>query len=235
MCSVIGIYLKNVSSDNLDLVEEVFIQSSIRGLHATGVSYFKNNKINTVIEPISASEFINKYDIEKFINENGDLVMIGHCRYSTSDLNYNQPMFSKNVSIVHNGVITQEPPESWKSLYGYSCKTKNDSELVLKSIENGREPLSEWSDSSMSVCELHSNGNIRFYRNHKRPLSYADLHNGYIVASTRDILMRSRKPINDFRFMIDCEQNTIYTTTYGYMGLGIHKVSTNKKDLQYAL
>ena len=41
--------------------------------------------------------------------------------------------------------------------------------------------------------------------------------------------------INDFRFMIDCEQNTIYTTTYGYMGLAIDKISTNKKDLQYDL
>ena len=235
MCSGIVIYLKDVTSDNLNLVEDVFIQSSIRGLHATGVSYLKNNKIHTVIEPVSALEFIDKHDIEKFINEDGHLVMVGHCRYSTSDLNYNQPMFNKNVSIVHNGVITQEPPESWKSLYGYSCKTKNDSELVLKSIENGKEPLAEWSDSSMSVCELHQNGQIRFYRNHKRPLSYANLNNGYIVASTEDILQRSRKHINDFRFIIDCEQNTIYTTSYGYMGLTIDKISTNKKDLQYAL
>ncbi len=235
MCSVIGIYLKNVTSDNLNLVEDVFIQSSIRGLHATGVSYLKNNKIHTVIEPVSALEFIEKHDIEQFINEDGNLAMVGHCRYSTSDLNYNQPMFNDNVSIVHNGVITQEPPENWESLYRYSCKTKNDSELVLKSIERGREPLDEWSDSSMSVCELHLNGNIRFYRNRKRPLSYADVHNGYIVSSTRDILVRSRKHINDFRFMIDCEQNTIYTTTYGYMGLGIDKVSTYMKDLQYEL
>ena len=56
--------------------------------------------------------------------------MIGHCRYSTSDLQYNQPIYNDDYSIAHNGVVSQEMPERWKELYGYDCKTKNDSELI---------------------------------------------------------------------------------------------------------
>ena len=45
MCGIIGVYLKNVTPRQLAIIEKIIIQSGIRGVHATGISYLKNGKI----------------------------------------------------------------------------------------------------------------------------------------------------------------------------------------------
>ena len=129
------------------------------------------------------------------VNVDNILYLIGHCRYSTSDLEYNQPLSNEKKSIVHNGVITQELPENWNTLYPYVFETKNDSELVLHS----EDPLREFADASMAVCELYEDGRLRFYRNGKRPLYLTNLSNGSIITSTADVPKRAEVagvPIN---------------------------------------
>lgn len=191
MCGVLGIVIKNPSEQEFNLVRQLFIQSMIRGKHATGVSYVKNNKVNTIKEPIPANEFIEKQDISSWINEDGNLYCIGHVRYSTSDLAYNQPMATDELSIVHNGVISQEPPETWKETYGYDTVTKNDSELILRCLESGEVPLHKFQPASMSVCTLDKDKVLTAFRNEARPLYYSYGHNIVIFASTADILKRS--------------------------------------------
>jgi len=191
MCGVIGAFLIHPTEEDLLSVSRVFIQTKIRGLHATGVSFIKNEKIHTIKEPIPSDIFFEKYKIYDFLNEDGNLYLIGHCRYSTSNLIYNQPISDDNISIVHNGVITQENYENWESMYGYTCITANDSELVLRSILDEKPPLLRWFDSSMAVCELRKNKTIGFYRNGKRPLYYTKLINGFIITSTENIAKRS--------------------------------------------
>lgn len=191
MCAVIGAHLKLVSSEDITLLENIFLESGIRGLHATGVSYIKDNKIITIKESLPSYEFLKRYKISDMVNEDGNLYLIGHCRYSTSDLEYNQPFNSFDVSIVHNGVITQELPEKWKDLYGYYTFTKNDSELILRTIENGEDPLDIWANSSIAAIELHLNKNIVYYRNGKRPIYHSKVHNGVIITSTADIMKRA--------------------------------------------
>lgn len=187
MCSVIGIKLKN---PNLDLVREIFLQSRIRGMHATGITYYKNKKLHTIKDPIPADKFINKYDFSEFVDKD-QLNLIGHCRYSTSDLEYNQPMTSKNFSIVHNGVVTQELPENWNTLYDVSCETKNDSELLVHTLENREDPLERWKDSSISMVSIDSSGDIKYTRNGKRPLWIWESGKDFIVTSTRNIAIRA--------------------------------------------
>jgi asparagine synthetase B (glutamine-hydrolysing) len=154
-------------------------------MHATGISYIKNDKIVTEKLPVPANEF--PFTFADYVNEDGNLYLIGHCRYSTSDLEYNQPIGNDTHSIVHNGVITQELPERWKELYNYNCETKNDSELVLHSDS----PLEEFPDMSMAVCELTSDKKLLMYRNGKRPLYLSSIGNGCIITSTRDIAIRA--------------------------------------------
>ena len=125
------------------------------------------------------------------INEDGNLYLIGHCRYSTSDLAYNQPLWNENVSIVHNGVVSQEMPENWERLYGYKCKTRNDSELIVHTLQANKSPLEEFPDSSMAVIELYKEKKLRFYRNGKRPIYFTSLKNGVIITSTKDIALRA--------------------------------------------
>lgn len=207
MCAVIGAVLHKPTSSELVLLENVFLESSIRGLHATGVSYIKNGKLNTLIEPFSAEKFFHRYHLQSMLDENNDLYIIGHCRYSTSDLEYNQPISTDKISIVHNGVITQELPENWNTLYGYSTKTKNDSELLLKSVESGNIPLEEWESSSIAAVELHNNKKMFFYRNGKRPLYITKLNNGIIVTSTADIMRRAS---NDMFIAEEAKKDCVY-------------------------
>lgn len=205
MCAIIGIVLKAPSKDDHEMIRRIFVESKIRGLHATGISFLPkwSKGIETMKEPVPADVFFDKFikgNIPDMLAPNGNLYMIGHCRYSTSDLEYNQPLFSQTKSIVHNGVITQESPDKWQELYGHECITKNDSELVLHSAD----PLREYSHMSMSVCELHSNRTFRFYRNGKRPNYFTRLTNGYIITSTADIATRaglgdaSQTPMNTY-------------------------------------
>ena len=195
MCSIIGAIIKDPTKDDFNMIRRVFHESRIRGMHATGMSILYNNKIMTFKEPVPADEFRHLDDLEEMVNVDNILYLIGHCRYSTSDLEYNQPLANEKKSIVHNGVITQELPENWNKFYQYTFETKNDSELVLHSDD----PLREFPDASMAVCELYDDGRLRFYRNGKRPLYLTNLPNGSIITSTADVPKRAEVtgyPIN---------------------------------------
>ncbi len=226
MCAIIGAVLEKPSDEDLILLKRVILESSIRGLHATGMTVVKNGRLHTRKDSLPAAEFLATVDFFDLLNEDGNLYMVAHCRYSTSDLEYNQPMMNNDISIVHNGVITQELPENWKKLYGFDCQTKNDSELLLKTVESGQNPLLKWSEASISACEIRSDKTFRFYRNGKRPLQMKTVGSGVIVASTKDIFVRS-----GIDNSIDSEMNVVYTLRDGIMSAV--SVPTNNKDLQY--
>jgi len=223
MCAVIGTIVQNPSVNQLEMIKRVILESKIRGMHATGISYVKNNTIVTQRLPVSADKF--PFDFKSYLNEDGNLYMIAHCRYSTSDLEYNQPLFHDTKSIVHNGVITQELPENWKELYGYDCITKNDSELVLHS----EDPLQEFPNMSMGVCELRVDKTLRSYRNGKRPLYLTTFNNGCIITSTKDIPYRAGVDGFTTEFLM----NT-YVTFDEYLAMSVErKPITNAVDYQH--
>ena len=227
MCAVIGAIVKQPTADDFEMIKRVFLESKIRGMHATGISFlpaWSDDQIETYKEPVPADRFswINK--LEDCVASDGNLYLIGHCRYSTSDLAYNQPMVATDntKSIVHNGVITQELPENWQELYGYDTLTTNDSELILHS----EDPLKEFDHMSMGVIELKNDKTLRFYRNGKRPLYLTCLDNACIITSTKDIAVRaglgnSAKALFNTYVTIDSELASIF-----------ERVVTNKIDLQ---
>ena len=229
MCSVIGAIIKEPRAEDFLMLHRVFLESKIRGMHATGISYVKHGKIITDKRPVPADEF--PFNFPSYVNEDGSLYMIGHCRYSTSDLEFNQPIANENLSVVHNGVITQELPEKWKELYGYDCETKNDTELILHTAEDCISPLIRWKDSSLAVIELHVDKVIRFYRNGKRPLYLTNISNGCIITSTADVPKRAEVP----GFPINTLMNH-YITFDDQLAMTIEReVIEDEVDLQYEL
>lgn len=228
MCAVIGAIIQAPTKEDLALLRRVFHESKIRGLHATGISFLPSwsDKIETIKEAVPADQFVENHlhndNLDRLVNKDGNLYLIGHCRYSTSDLEYNQPMAGEKKSIVHNGVITQEMPEKWKELYGYDCMTKNDSELVLHSDN----PLQEFSHMSMGVCELYADKRIRFYRNGKRPIYFTLIDNGCIITSTKDIARRAGLDLPTEVLM-----NT-YVTVDEHLSTLIERVDVANDDLQ---
>ena len=197
MCAVIGAVIQQPTRDDFDMIKRVFHESRIRGMHATGISFLPkwSSDIESIVEPIPADKFIEKFlhndNLADMVADDGNLYLIGHCRYSTSDLEYNQPIWNNYMSVAHNGVITQELPEKWKELYGYDCSTKNDSELLLHTIEENVSPLRRWKDASLSVCVLQVSKELKVFRNGKRPLYLTTMPNGVIITSTADIPNRA--------------------------------------------
>lgn len=192
MCGVIGAFVSKPSEENFDTLKKVFEETEIRGLHASGVSYIKNNEVHTDLASTRARQFISDKDFSEYVNEDGNLYMIGHTRYSTSDLRYNQPIANGNISIVHNGVVSQEDPSTWK----YKTRTRNDSELILHSLQHGNNPMVEFPESSQATCVLWKSKNgspcVMGYRNGKRPLWVSKDRDYVIFTSTEDIAKRSR-------------------------------------------
>lgn len=190
MCGVIGAHLESPSQEQIDTLKLLFVESGIRGLHATGYSVIRNGKVFTQKAPVPSHVFVNSHFAEI---QPGDytLQLIGHTRYSTSDLEYNQPIqVFDDLAIAHNGVLDQRPVSHWKE-YGYELQTANDSELIYQAAHSGREPLEEFPEASMAVIELSSEKGLRWYRNGKRPLYFSKEKNGYIICSTKDIASRA--------------------------------------------
>jgi glutamine phosphoribosylpyrophosphate amidotransferase len=186
MCGVIGVYLTDVTPADCGLVSNLFLESMIRGKHATGVTFFKDGKFNTIKEPTSSYLFLGRHTTVEDWVDGDTLLCIGHTRYSTSDLRYNQPFQGKEISIAHNGVISQDP-----DIWEYETETLNDSELILRCIEAGDTPLEVYKHRSMA-CVAIEDGVLHGWRNHERPLWMAPRDNGLIFASTEDIIRRSR-------------------------------------------
>lgn len=205
MCGIVSAYLGNPSREQLDTVKKLFTETQIRGMHQTGMTFLRGSELIRFVVQGNGEKFVEEFNWDNLADLD-KLVFIGHNRYSTSDLNYPQPIqVFDDLALVHNGVVTQEPPSMWKK-YGYELLTANDSELLYQARYQGREPLVEFPDATMAVCELSSSGEFRWYRNGGRPLYYVEVENGYFICSTADIALRSglQKPKR-------CKPGVVYT------------------------
>lgn len=190
MCAIVGCYLEKPTPDQIKTLKRLFTESQIRGKHATGYSLLQNGKVVTRKAPEPAETFIQTHFAEV---QPGDhtLQLAGHCRYSTSDLKYNQPIqVFDDFALAHNGVVDQRPPVYWKD-WGYELATANDSELLYHCAHLDREPLVEFPEASMAVAELSSSRGLRWYRNGKRPLYTVKVENGFFICSTQNIAERA--------------------------------------------
>lgn len=187
MCGVVGI--RSNTRIERSRVEDLLRQTSIRGMHATGVSKVVDNKLYTLILPMSAYDFIETEEWKEFSQDLGNL-LIAHCRYSTSDIRYNMPLVLDDTALVHNGVITQQDFSEWP-IGDY--KTRNDSELLLHDLVRKTDNLKRYPTASYAYLWLHKVDGlytISASRNGLRPLYRHDGDNITVWASTSDILTR---------------------------------------------
>jgi len=181
MCGVIGYS----GPSNEVLVSSLFRENNIRGQHATGISWVEGSTLRTFIHPGPAEEFLKVVPPKALQSE----CLIGHSRYSTSSLEHNQPISDGAVSVVHNGVVSQSSPESWKREFGFKCVTENDSELLLHAWTGSTHPLSFYPQASIAACVLDGSS-LAFFRNGKRPLWYWEGTDYVVAVSARNILQR---------------------------------------------
>jgi glutamine phosphoribosylpyrophosphate amidotransferase len=210
MCGIIAAYCPNTSS-NIEIVSNLLSQSKIRGQHSTGISFLDNDSnIITYKDNVPADKFIELY-WDKFINDISELShikLIGHTRYSTSGL-YAQPINTETSSIVLNGVITQEDASKWNNDFQLSdFKTDNDTEILLKMIEDGRDISEEHSKHkfSSSFCYMNKDTIIHM-RTNDRPSHIYSNNDSVFLASTVEIMRRSKL---DDKFIHKTEMGVLY-------------------------
>lgn len=226
MCGIIGIYLEKITPEQLEKVVALIHESSIRGVHATGISCLQDGRINTMKSHISADNLLSKANLADLRDTDNGLYLIAHTRYSTSDIKYNQPIGDEYLVISHNGVISQETPVNWKEKFHLETETSNDSELIYVCLKSGTHPLHMF-DGSMAVCTLSKLKILHFFRNNQRPLWYVQEPNGVVVASTKDILERS-----GFKDPIKCKMFTDYTMREGTITSKLYPTAEGVVDLQ---
>lgn len=190
ICGIVGFVSNNATSADLEVLKRVLIESRIRGKHASGIAWSDGIELYSYVKSIPIDELVNQFDLND-INVNGKVSMIAHTRYSTSDIRYNQPIVGDSMAIAHNGVITQADYDTWESQYGYKCSTHNDSELLLRCQEDGRDPYEVFPGSSFAALFLSRGGKLTLMRNGLRPLWVGTIGDGFVCASTYDILRRA--------------------------------------------
>lgn len=184
MCGILGFVGANTPA-NLKLVEALLLQLSLRGTHATGISWLdEHSTVHTLKEPLPAKLFLSRKPFAGL--KLNDLTLIAHTRYSTSDLAYNQPLLRDDTAIVMNGVISQEPPELWPMADWFDYKTRNDTEIALCHTLHG---MRGQVPGSFACCELSPAGLVA-YRNADRPLWLGRGTDCWVCASTQDALKR---------------------------------------------
>ncbi len=193
MCGIVAVDIQDISSEQIEHVRKLLIETEIRGKHASGISWFANKQINTIKKSVPITELLEEFDIYRCVDDNdGHLKMIAHIRYSTSELEFNQPIESPGLVTAHNGVITQLDPSLWDETFNLGEPTgKNDSELITMAFGKDLHPLVEFTESSMAVVTLSKIGQVKAFRNGLRPLWITVAYNGTIATSTSDIVERS--------------------------------------------
>lgn len=191
ICGIIGYSNDHTTSNDLKVLRQVLIESRIRGKHASGIAWYDGGQICCLTNPIPIDELLASIDLFKLVYDKSKVSLIAHARYSTSDIAFNQPIANEYLAIAHNGVITQSDPSNWESDYGYQCQGRNDSELILKAIENHDDPLKKFPTSSIAAVALDNHGKVTCMRNALRPLWKGMIGHGVVYASTYSILERA--------------------------------------------
>lgn len=184
MCGIVGYTNPDPTLGDISILRHVMLESQIRGKHASGIAWADNGEIKSLVCPVPIGELLQSFNLTT-IAMNG-IYLITHTRYSTSDISFNQPLIGTSGALVHNGVITQEPKDHWD--YPYSTETSNDSELLLRAIENGENPFISFPGASIAALYLSKNGNLTAMRNGLRPLWAGRIGRGTVYASTHHIL-----------------------------------------------
>lgn len=190
ICGIIGCISPHVTTSDLVVLKAVMIESRIRGKHASGLAWYDGQGIQSYIQPIPIDSLLEQFDLAQTVYK-GRIAMIAHTRYSTSNIQFNQPIIGASMAIAMNGVITQADPQYWEGLYRYKCNTENDSELLLRAIEAGDSPLTTFPTSSIAAVTLDNKGRLTAFRNRQRPLWEGKIGCGTVYASTYDILHRA--------------------------------------------
>lgn len=213
MCGIVGIISPHKDL-NAIVFEELMLQSQIRGKHSTGIAFLnKENKLEVDTKPLPVSKYLEKSKVPQ------STILLGHTRYSTSDIHFRQPLMSHGIALSHNGVITQEDPKLWGKYFDENEEdfaTNNDSELLLKSFNFEENPFSKFPKASVAAgLIVEKDKQLVCFRNYTRPLWKFNVnYEMFGFASTGDIIKRAFRKIG-----VNAVYSMVQPYKFHYMGI----------------
>jgi hypothetical protein len=153
MCGIFGYISNNTSCEKVlakKILENLYKLSETRGKEASGLMISNKKEIHVIKDSIPASELIKKkiykQTLHNFLKSNDEICAIGHSRLVTNgvaeDNNNNQPFFFSGISVVHNGIITNED-SLWKKNLDLGQKFTNlDTEIFVKLFKKNLDTFS---------------------------------------------------------------------------------------------
>lgn len=199
MCGLFGIINMNKNRDISNLCNALAVNSSIRGTHATGISYNRNNNLVIYKRPFPADKM--NFNIDK----NTSIVM-GHTRHATQGKtqdNFNNHPFrgytyNNEFTLAHNGIIYNDYSLQ-KSEKLPKNKIQTDSYVIVQLLEK----YNSLSFENIATCTeklqgyytytiLDKSDNLYIVKGDS-PISIIHLkkQNIIVYASTDDILSKS--------------------------------------------
>ncbi len=189
MCGIIG-YVAPNTPESRKLLANLIAESSYRGKHSTGIASFNGQSIDVHQVPLIGLEESLMYMTMGV----PDLRIIAHTRYCTSDPETPLPLLQGDCAIVLNGVISQEPKDTWPRYDWDPYATGNDAEIMLRLALQG---TVEKTPGSYAACFLDFNGFVIGCRSPERPMWWHSFNwegtqdVAYVFTSTLDIALRA--------------------------------------------
>ena len=134
MCGIFGFVTDHPSKVNVDLFQNVFDLSSIRGTDASGMAYVHEDKIVCEKAAIDTDKFLEKSFPQHIKDLCKTQIIMGHTRKWTQgkpeDNNNNHPIYSDHWFMVHNGTCS-----NMDRIKDYKYHGEVDSEILLSYVE----------------------------------------------------------------------------------------------------
>lgn len=194
MCGIIGFCGPN-DQHTRKLLANLINESTYRGKHSMGICWGdKGGNFALSFGQFSVEDF--ELWMELAFYGLTHLNVIAHTRYCTSDLDSPMPIINHDKAIVMNGVITQEPFETWPTFGGGPYGSRNDAEIMLRLAGLGR--IQE-TPGSYAACFLDTQGLVVGVRSPERPMWWHSFQwevdhgvdTAYVFTSTWDAANRA--------------------------------------------
>jgi len=202
MCGIFGISKKNINkSDHENLFYDIDLYvklNQLRGSDTFGLSFKLENEIATYKTNEKPSEAIKKKSYKEYLRDkifkylNKHILMFGQTRLVTNGSKFsyfnNQPLQTKNITGIHNGIFTNLEIDSDDKTINYeSYDVKSDSLIFFEKISK----LAEKSNFSKNLFDylktIDGNYSIAFFLKNENKLFLASNCGSLYYAQNQDL------------------------------------------------
>lgn len=206
MCGIFGFSLKKKKIDKKEVLEKdisiLYKLSETRGVEAAGFAMQVDNGINLYKKAIPAFKMSQSTEYNKYfhnslslINQNKLFNFIAHSRLVTNgvqaDNKNNQPVHSKNLVCVHNGIITNAN-NILEKFSDIKVKSTLDTEVLIRLVDTFYQQGNDLVESvKMSFNEIEGNANLALLDDNNRLLLATDNGSIYYVKNESGFVFAS--------------------------------------------